>query len=78
MKLECKLEKTVDTLTSKGESVSFGFVPVKKPYDKYVRLVVSGDNALECMRNLGLPVSQGDTAEIDFSPKQTQSRLVKK
>lgn len=78
MKLVCKLEKIVDTQTSKGFSYSYKYVPVKKPYDKYVRLVISGDNALECMCNLDLPTEVGDTIEIDFSPKQSQSKLVKK
>lgn len=78
MKLVCKLEKIVDTLTSKGFSHSFTYVPVKEPYGKYVKLVISGDNAYEVLENLDLPMSQGDTIEIDFSPKQSQSKLVKK
>lgn len=78
MKLVCKLEKIVDTITSKGDNFSFTFVPTKKPYDKYVKLVISGDNAMEVMSILELPQGQGDTIEIDFSPKQSQSKLVKK
>lgn len=75
MKLVCKLEKIVDTITSKGDKYSFMFIPLKKPYDKYVKLVISGDNALEVISNLELPEGQGDTIEIDFSPKQSQGRL---
>lgn len=71
MKLICKLEKIVETTTSEGLSWSFAFIPVKNPYDKYVKLVISGDNALIVAGNLGVPQRQGDTIEIDFSPKQT-------
>lgn len=78
MKLVCKLEKVVDTETSKGFTYSYTFIPVKKPYGEYMKLVISGANAIECMSNLDLPTEVEDTIEIDFSPKQSQSKLVKK
>ena len=78
MKLVCKLEKIVDTETSKGFSQSYTFIPTKEPYDKYMKLVISGAGAVDILSNLELPEEQGDTIEIDFSPKQSQSKLVKK
>lgn len=78
MKLVCKLEKIVDTMTSKGKSDSYVLIPTKVPYDKYLKLVISGENANEVMSNLEFPFAIGDTVEIDFSPKQSQSKLVKK
>lgn len=78
MKLECKLEKVVDTLTSKGDAWSFTYVPVKDAYQKYVKLVISGDLALDVLKNLELPYEQGDTITIDLKPKQTQEKLDKK
>lgn len=78
MKLECMLEKVVETETSKGYTYSYLFIPVKKPYDEYVKLVISGKNATETLENLELPNMQGDNAMVDFSPKQSQSKLVKK
>lgn len=40
-----------------------------------MKLVISGANAQDVMENLGVPYNQGDTTEIDFSPKQLQGRL---
>ena len=78
MKLICKLEKIVETNTSKGYTFVYMYIPVENPYDKDVKLVVSGANAVDVIENMGLPDQQGDTIEIDFSPKQTQEKLVKK
>lgn len=78
MKLECKLEKVVETDTSERMTWSYTFVPLKDAYRKSVKLVISGDNAPTVASNLELPQGQGDTIEIDFSPKQSQEKLVKK
>lgn len=78
MKLECKLEIVNDRLTSKGDAWTFTYIPVKDAYQKYMKLVVSGDLALDVLKTLELPYEQGDTIEIELKPKQTQSKLPKK
>ena len=78
MKVECKLEIVNDRLTSKGDAWTFTYIPVKEAYAKYVKLVVSGDLALDVLKTLELPYEQGDTITIDLKPKQTQEKLDKK
>ena len=75
MKLICKLEKIVDTVSSTGETWAFTYVPEKEAYEKNVKLVISGPNCLQVLENLELPYEQGDLIEIDLKPKQTQSKL---
>lgn len=75
MKLECKLGKYGFARNGKGTKDVYTFIPLKKPYDKYVRLVISGDLAKETLETMSLPGNFGDVIEVDFSPKQTQGRL---
>lgn len=78
MKLECKLRKYGFTRNGAGTKDSYTFIPTKKPYDKYVKLVISGELGTEILEDMGLPGEFGDVIEVDFSPKQSQSKLVKK
>jgi len=78
MKLECKLRKYGFTRNGAGTKDTYTFIPTRNPYDKYVKLVISGDLAAETLESMQLPNEFGDTIEIDFSPKQSQSKLVKK
>lgn len=75
MKLICKLEKIVDTVTSKGDAFSFTFIPEKEAFSQSMKLVVSGPLSLETLKTLELPYEQGDLIEIELKPKQTQSKL---
>ncbi|GAG67541.1 unnamed protein product [marine sediment metagenome] len=78
MKLICKLGKYGFTRNGAGTKDSYVYVPTKQPYDKYVKLVISGDLATETLETMKLPCEFGDTIEVDFSPKQTQEKLVEK
>jgi len=78
MKLECKLRKYGFTKDGAGTRDTYTFIPIRTPYDKYVKLVISGDLATDTLDTMGLPNDFGDVIEVDFSPKQIQAKLVKK
>ena len=48
---------------------------MKDAFNKYVKLVISGDLALDVLKTLELPYELGDTIELDLKPKQTQGKL---
>lgn len=75
MKLECKLRKYGFIRSKGGKTESYIFIPTRKPYDKYVKLVISGDLATDTLDTIGLPNEFGDIIEVDFTPKQMQSKL---
>lgn len=78
MKVMYKLDE-IDTKEKDTSFVtSYIYKPVEKHYDGLSNIKVGGENSRALLETLGLPNSVGDTIEIDFSPKQTQEKLVKK
>jgi len=75
MKLKYKLEE-IDTKEKETKFItSYIYKAVDKQYDGLSPIRVGGENSKQILENLGLPDSVGDVIEVDFSPKQTQSRL---
>jgi len=75
MKLKYKLDE-IDTKELETKFVtSYIFKAVDKQYDGLSPIRVGGENSKQILENLGLPDSVGDVIEVDFSPKQTQSKL---
>lgn len=78
MKLKYKLDE-IDTKELETKFItSYIYKAVNKQYDGLSPIRVGGENSRQICESLGLPCSVGSTIEIDFSPKQSQSKLVKK
>ena len=72
------LDKIITTEATKGGGLRVELIPKKKVYSKNVKLVFYGDNCMQVLENFDIPVSLGDTIEVDLSPKQTQEKLDEK
>lgn len=72
------LDKIITTESTSGPGLRVELVPQKEVYEKNIKLVFYGPNAMQVLENFSIPGSVGDTIELDVMPKQSQSKLVKK
>jgi len=75
MKVMYKLEE-IDTKEKETVFVtSYIYRPVEAHYDGLSSIKVGGENSKAILEALGLPDCIGDVIEVDFSPKQTQTKI---
>ncbi len=72
------LDKIITTESTGGPGLRVELIPQKDVYGKSVKLVFYGANAEQVLENFDIPVSLGDTVELDFKPKNVQTELGKK
>lgn len=75
MKQKFKLVKTVHTDGEATVTDSITYKPTLKPYDEYVKLVVSGPIVEEVINSIGYPGNKGDTMIMDITKTEEQTAL---
>ena len=78
MKVKMKLEKIVETKTSKGVKYSMVFEPTLDELKKEVQMKISCADPYDLAGRLGLPSSLGDTVIVSFSRREEQTTLESK
>lgn len=75
MKQKFKLVKTVHTNGKATVTDSLTYEPTLKPFNEYVKLVVSGPMVEEIINALGYPGNKGDTMILELTETEAQSEL---
>lgn len=75
MKVKMKLDKIVETKTSKDTKYSMIFTPTLDELKKEIQLKISCKDPYDLAGRLGLPSSLDDTVIVSFSKREEQTTL---
>jgi hypothetical protein len=78
MKLKMKLEKIVETKTTKDTKYSMVFTPTLDDLKNEIQLKLSCKDPYDLAGRLGLPSSLDDTVIVSFSQREEQTTLTGK